>query len=29
LEQMAANARQLGKPAAAASVCERVLAAIR
>ena len=29
LQQMAANAGQLGKPAAAASVCERVLAAIR
>jgi processive 1,2-diacylglycerol beta-glucosyltransferase len=29
LEQMAANAGQLGKPAAAATVCERVLAAVR
>ena len=29
LEQMASNAGQLGKPAAAATVCERVLAAIR
>ncbi len=28
-EQMAANAAQLGKPAAAATVCERVLAAVR
>jgi processive 1,2-diacylglycerol beta-glucosyltransferase len=29
LEQMADNAGRLGKPAAAASVCERVLAAVR
>lgn len=29
LEQMAANARRLGRPTAAASVCERVLAAMR
>ncbi len=29
LQQMAANAGQLGKPAAAATVCERVLATIR
>ena len=29
LEQMASNAGQLGKPAAAATVCERVLAAVR
>ena len=29
LQQMASNAGQLGKPAAAATVCERVLAAVR
>ncbi len=29
LDQMAANAEQLGKPAAAATICERVLAAMR